>query len=143
MRNGFGAPCVNDASSCILTCRRSASLRATGLGTGTEVAAGAPPSPVRPLSSFSEPRERDRNHRKPHLHAEEVESPKPTPFLFPRLFKTDINNEHIDTAHGIVFVLSPKQKKKINLFRFWQPSNCCFTFLPAEATGRGCSSVCA
>lgn len=59
MRIGFGAPCVNDASSCILTCRRSASPRATGLGTGTEGATGAPPSPVRPWSSSIEPRGRD------------------------------------------------------------------------------------
>lgn len=66
MRRGFGAPCVNGASSCILTCRRSASPRATGLGTGTAGAAGAPPSPVRPWSSScSDSTGRDRYHGKP------------------------------------------------------------------------------
>lgn len=31
--------------------------------------------------------------------------------------------------------------RKINFFLFWHPSQCSSTFLPAEATGRGCSSV--
>jgi len=108
MRNGFSAPCVNVVS--ILTCRRSASPRATGLGTGTEGAAGAHPFPVRPWSSSSESRDREINHRKPHLHTE-VAPPNPTLFLFLLLFKMCTNNEFIDTPHGIVFELPHKQKK--------------------------------
>lgn len=45
-------PCVSNAVvAASLTCRRSASPRATGLGTGTEAAAAAHPSPVPPWSS--------------------------------------------------------------------------------------------
>lgn len=62
MRNRISAPCVNGASG-VFTCRQPASPRATGLGTGTEGAAGAPPSPVRPWSS-SEHRDKDKYHRK-------------------------------------------------------------------------------
>ena len=36
----------------MLTYRRIASLQATGLGTGTEAATAAPPSPAQPLSPF-------------------------------------------------------------------------------------------
>ncbi len=106
MRNGFSAPCVNDASNCILTCRRLASPRAKDLGTGTAGGAGALPFPVRPWFSCLEPRHR--YHRKPLLHTEDVDPPKPTPILFLLLFKTVINNKHIDTPHGIVFDLLPK-----------------------------------
>lgn len=38
---------------------------------------------------------------------------KPTPLLFLLLFKTEINNEHIDTSYGIVFDLLQYGKKKI------------------------------
>lgn len=47
---------------------------------------------------------------------------KPTPLLFLLLFKTEINNEHIDTSHGIVFDLLQNGKKKKNqLLSFWAP----------------------
>lgn len=44
---------------------------------------------------------------------------KSTPFLFRLLFKTEINNEHIDTPHGIVFDFPPEQKNQ--LLSFWAP----------------------
>lgn len=53
--------------------------------------------------------QRERYHRKPHLHTKEVDPPKPTPFLLLLLFKKEIKNQHIDTPHGIVFDLSPRQ----------------------------------
>lgn len=46
---------------------------------------------------------------------------KSTSLLFLLLFKTEINNEHIDTSHGIVFDLPPKWEKNIYFFRFWAP----------------------
>lgn len=106
MCTGFGAPCVNDASSCILTCRRSASPRATGLGTGTEGATGAPPSPVRPWSSSIEPRGRDITANRTSTPRRWI-PPKPTPFLLLLLFKREIKTQHIDIPHGTVFDLFP------------------------------------
>lgn len=110
MRNGFGAPCVNATSSCIHTCRRSASPRATGLGTGTEGAAGAPPSPVRPWSPSSKPRDRDKYHRKPHLHSEEVVSSKANSVPLP----SAIQNINQQRTHWYTswYRIRPSSKKK-------------------------------
>lgn len=93
------------------TCRRSASPRATGLGTGTAGGVGAPPSPVRPWLSSSDSRNRKKNP-KVHLHTEEVDPQKPTPLLFRVLFKSEINIERIDASHGMIFDFSPKQGRK-------------------------------
>lgn len=64
----------------------------------------------------------------------------PTSLLFLLLFKTEINNEHIDTSHGIVFDLPSKWKKNKYFFRFGHPSQCSSTF-SSRRGNRSSSSV--
>lgn len=66
---------------------------------------------------------------------------KSTSLLFLLLFKTEINNEHIDTSHGIVFDLPPKWGKKIyTSFVFGHRSQCSSTF-SSRRGNRSSSSV--
>lgn len=160
---GLTLPCVSDAAAAAsLTCRRSASPRATGLGTGTEVAAGAHPSPVPPWSSsFRDPEtwlltanRRGAGHR--HLHLPPASPPPNTHTPTWLLFRALYSEERLTTRTLVHLMASPpprslgqmgkrkKKKEKAQLLLSSPPCVNADLLCPrAAATGRLHPSACA
>lgn len=86
--------------------------------------------------------QRERYHRKPHLHTKEVDPPKTNSVpLASAIQKGDQNPTHWYTSWHRLRPFPPSSILKSTSVVCWLPSQCSSTFAPAEATGRGCSSV--
>lgn len=113
------------------TCRRSASPRATGLGTGTAGEVGAPPSPVRPWFSSSDSRSRKKPQSAPsHRRGG---SPKTNPAPFPCAIQIgDQYRTHWYISRHHLRLLSKTGEEIKKLPSLWHPSQWSSTFPPAR-----------